>query len=882
MKIDKLINGSKALAGCLLCCLALAGCVREEFNESREGETAETRTYGLGFTLAANALTPNESNFRYGDELENYINSSQLRILFLDKDGNFKFEFSQYEYEDEKAKDPKEKRLKTGLRLEPLRMSAGDAVSQWFVRIPIDDLTDDDLKLITEDGFKIAVMANWPDDTFYGDPNGSLNTNFLEENSEQNIANRLAHCHYDEPYTRDKDKPYGIYNSYKPFLGADGEDSGELNQMSVSMDWVNTHFSDDKYRDAEVYIRSNFHPYPDDGKRPYLNAPSGRTYYNMWYIWNFGGSKNKGLAIPEDHPYYEVLAGVDVQDWLERNDKEGWAHELAEIAESTTTEEPIQDVTVYKTYSGLPTGEHDGVIFASMASPDYTAVDTPDGRAVMMPCMDAGTWAKHKAGEKVYELITADQIKNEATNAGFGYFKIPLAADGILRFKVGALLGEDGNHHVAVGIHYGANASFDTNKEANIKNRSELDVYEGTGKGLIKVKTIDFTVKITERIQDAFIYALCDNLNDRLLIYEIEYIKAEHLSDIDRDGIAVSKDQPIPMYGIQEFDPIGAYWTPGELFNLSAYTGFHSDKYNYKWISLLRSVAKVELKIAKAPFNGKKPQYVYMRSMNRTARLNPIDVLTPTNQIWYGDAEHNIAGIVQETSNIQSYGPMYEESKLTGGEALKRFHNRLAWFFGIWTHEKVGISASDKNAAEGDKWDWNGIGIDYDHSIPSPRVFNPHINRSDYTHFTEDKEKEKEDDNYWYYSLYVPEKHMTDPNEPGDMAEAPKCLRIEMRWEGVNDDSNLDDNASYRIYFADPDRGGHLAGIYNRDDYENVDNTPDMPYDGAYENDLANLRSFYPIVRNHVYEVTVSGINRGDIRYEVRGTAKRPVDIVFN
>ena len=874
MKIDKWINGSKALAGSLLCCLALAGCVREKFNEA--GSEAETRTYGLGFMLSADALTPNESNFRYGNELENYINASQLRILFLDKEGNFRFEFSQYVPKDPAQKE--DTRLKRGLRLEPLRLNSGDAVSQWFVRIPIDELDEnDELKLITEEGFKIAVLANWPDDTFDGDTYGSLNTNFLKVGSEQNIANRLAHCHYDAPYTRDK-----IYDSYEPFLGADGGDSGELNQMSVSMDWVNPSFSKEDYSDAEEYIRRNFNPYPKDGKRPYLVAPSGHTYYNMWYIWNFGGSKNEGVAIPGDHPYYEVLEGVDVQDWLERNDKEGWAPELAEIAKSTTTEEPIEDVTVYKTYSGLPTGEHDGVIFASMASPDYTAVDTPDGRAVMMPCMDANTWTKHKAGEKVYELITAEQIKNGATNAGFGYFKIPLAADGILRFKVGALLGKSGNHKVAVGIHYGANASFDTNKETNIKNRSELLVCEEETEekdnSLIEVKTIDYTVKITERIQDAFIYALCDNTNDRLLIYEIEYIKAEHLSDIDRDGIAVSKDNPIPMYGIQEFDPIGAYWTPGELFNLSAYTGFQSDKYNYKWVSLLRSVAKVELKIAKAPFHGKKPQYVYMRSMNRTARLNPIDVLTPTNQIWYGDAEHNIAGIVQETSHIQSYGPMYEALDETLPETVKmqRFHNRLAWFFGIWTHKVVGISGR----TPGEKWDWNGLEVDYDQSIPSPRVFNPHINRSDYTHFTDENE-DNEDGDYWYYSLYVPEKHMTDPNDPGDLSEAPKCLRIEMRWEGVNDDSNLDDNASYRIYFADPDRGGHLAGIYNRDDYENVNNTPGMPYDGAYENDLANLRSFYPIVRNHVYEVTVSGINQGDISYEVRTTANRSVNIEF-
>ena len=877
MKINKWIRGGKALAGSIACCLALAGCLREEFSEAgSEVSPEEGRTYGLGFSIAATSLGDN--GMRYGNDLENYINPAQFRILFLDEDGNFRFEFSQYKYDEidqEKniITDPKQKKLKGGLRLEPLYQTNGSAVSQWFVRIPTDDLSDEDLKLITDNKFKIAVMANWPDETFKGE-GSNINTNFLIPGTEQQIANRLAHCHNDEPYTRDKNADYGIYKSYEPFLGPDNDEA--LNQMSVSMDWVKDHYAyvdgtqlasdEEKYDMAEDDIRNGFNPSRDGEYRPYIDGRSGRRYFNMWYIWNFGGKNNdpevkfeNSDKEKEGHSYYNGKT----KEWVDRNENYGWASYFSSNNTAILSK----------------TGNYDGVIFASNGSADFKLTEEPPyGFGVEMPCLGGNKSSadnqairnKHMSGEQdVFAFLDNDPKEGTTddakTNPLYGYFKIPLAADGMLRIKLGAKCGDDindVNHRVSLGIHYGARAA-DVAK--NQERRETFDIITNGAQGESYAVEYDYEVKITERVQDAYLYALCDNPNDRLIIYEIEYIKNIHLADVERDGIQVSKEQPIPMYGIQDFDPIGAYWTPGELFNLSSYSGSHSGNYNYKWISLLRSVAKVELKIAKAPFK-EEPQYIYMRSMNRTARLNPIDVMTPTNQIWYGDGNNNIAGIKQETQNIQEYGPMFENIKRNDDDAMAYFHNRLAWFFGIWRHPSVGIS-DPKDPSK--KWNWNGKNLTYS-GLSSPRVFNPHINRSDYTHF----HKEGEDDSYWYYTLYMPEKHMTDPNKPGDMAEAPKCLRIEMRWEGVNDDSNLDDNASYRIYFADPLKGGKPFGSYNRDNYENVD--------GAYENDLENLKTFWPIVRNHVYEVTVSGINQGDIQFEVRGAATRDVDITFN
>lgn len=857
MRIHIHSNGGSRILAIGLLCLALAGCLPDDLRESGGKDAKEeARSYGLGFTISTDVLTKasGSAGMTYGNEIENYIDPRRLRVLFLDRNGNFQFEFSQYEYKDPLVESGQREtsRLKSGLHLEPLRLSHGDAVTQWFARIPIDQLSDEELKLITDEGFKVAIMANWPDDTFKDTGDNDVKTNFLIEGSEQNIANRLAHCHYDPFYNEtgtDSDTT-NIHNSYLPFLGKDKSRRAELTQSSVTSSWLQAYFTDKG--EAENHIRQ-YYTFADgkgdngEYQRSYVEGPiSRRKYYNMWYIWNFDGSRSDKWYTKE----YDHKPGSNRKSsWKKRNEEIGWIGWIKD-KQQNQEDQKIQ----------LETGIHDGLVFASNNNIYW------EDDCVLMPSI--GTLSDHRNGIKeVFTFIEDADLVNSTPKEGFGYFRVPMPADGMLRLKVGKA-----NGSISLGVHICEEGQFGETEPATIKSRRQhFEISEDK-------MVIEIPATINERPMYAFIYALGDN-STSLKLYEIEYIKAEHLYDVDRDGIMPDKNNPIPMYGIQDFDPIGEYWTPGELFNLSAFNGLHPErKYNYKWISLLRSVAKVELKIAKAPFNWKQPQYVYMRSMNQTARLNPIDVLTPTDQIWYGDAEHNIVGIEQETSNIQAYGPMFQgrEAENKIANKLEFFRNRLAWFYGIWTHPIVGISSSAENAASGKKWDWNhstdeNINISYDNSIPSPRVFNPHINRSDYTHFYCDRDRE--DDDYWYYTLYMPEKHMTDANKASDLTSKPKCLHIEMRWEGVNDDSGLDDNASYRIYFANTDLGGTPSGFYDRDGYENVT--------GNYEEDLANLRTFYPIVRNHVYEVTVKGINRGDVGLNVRRAAERKPNFSF-
>lgn len=366
-------------------------------------------------------------------------------------------------------------------------------------------------------------------------------------------------------------------------------------------------------------------------------------------------------------------------------------------------------------------------------------------------------------------------------------------------------------------------------------------------------------------------------------IYGIEYIESRHLYDVDRRAVLPTKDYPIPMYGVQDFDPIGEYWEPGVLFNLSQFNNAQKQGYNYRRISLLRSVARVEVKLLKSAFL-QKPAHVYLRSMNRSGRNTPVDFFTPTDIIWNGfnssspndvkrlqnyievgnlDEQRiiqNTPGVVQEELNIRQYGPIYIGTNANSGQSSKQkldeYRKTTAWPFGIWEHQWG--------------WDWNrdnGV-VDYFDTyqvgqarahtgqiVPEyPRILHTRISRSDYSHFAE-----VEDPMYWHYIIYIPEKNITDADNPGDIADRPKIIHVELRFNGGPDDGdtsndednivdNFDDKRAYRLYFTE---GGQAhSGSFDFTGRESWD---------AYEYNWDIVRQHWPIMRNHVYTFTVNG-----------------------
>lgn len=837
------------MSAVLLAGLVLGGCTRDDLDDGGGSAFGSMSGGMLALEIEAPAMGDGPTiSSAPGNNLENYINERDLRILFFDKNETFSFELSKHYNEGFDN-------IKSGYSIEPLGSSDG-INTKWFVRIPLNQLDDDQLDLIFNRGFKIAVFANWNDDATFE------YTNFADpDNTDFQLSSHLAHCYVDNAYTRAAD----TREAYEPFLGP--QEDGEYSLMGVSQDWVVTHYEDVAAADAS--IRSSYQPYPDDG-RPYMISEGGHLYHKMWYVWNFGGSANSEIETPSDaHPYYDTPDTPDEtikKAWIQRNDEIGWAQVLQGLKENpASSTDYIPGVKVYSGSSPLRSGEHDGVIFASKENSDnYTAVETKYGLGFMMPRMSSDTWAKHDSGaQDLFTDISESDIKSGATNSGYGYLKIPLAADGTLRFKIGAICGSGDNHNVSLGLHYDAVSSSASTNKSRRTYYTVIEEEEGENNSVYFAEG-EFSVSITERVKNAYIYALCTNANDRLVIYEIEYIKAQHLADVDRDGINISKENPIPMYGVQDFGPVGNYLVPDELFNLSDESqNPHSPKgYNYQSVGLLRSVAKATVYLSKAAF-PEKPSYIFMRSMNRSARCYPIDVATPTDKLWNGgtyvkndspNGTLRLSGIETEVENIKSYGTMYEKDYK--GDLLEHFQSRLSWFFQVWHSDW--------------QWDWNGNTKIYAPTgLPAPRIFNPHINRSDYTHF---REMESDEPGYWCYELYVPEKHITDANKVGDMTDMPKCLRVELRFDEVNDDESLDDNASYRIYFSSDQQ---KAAEFDRDNYENLD--------GSYEENQELLKTFMPIIRNSHYVFHVNGINQGDIRFEVRRPEERTVDIpAFN
>lgn len=333
------------------------------------------------------------------------------------------------------------------------------------------------------------------------------------------------------------------------------------------------------------------------------------------------------------------------------------------------------------------------------------------------------------------------------------------------------------------------------------------------------------------------------------LIYEVEYIAEKYLYDTDREGILPSEENPIPMYGVQNYKKL-ENWQPGTTFDLS-HERKENGTYEEKTISLIRSLAKVEVYLPEES-NGRKPQHIYMRSMNRTARCEPVDVETPTNTLWKED-NHNLTSSNRgpcEWYDIQEHGTFYQGTRDDKDDnpsdaKTRAYQNKLSWYYGSWK------GASWKN--NGRNWTgWNfGTGItvnDETNTNRYPHLFNPSIDRSDFTHMIE---VPSDRSGYYKYILYVPDKNIDDPNYVGLSQSITKVAHIEYRYPD-QDDINLDDNNCYRIYFTNY----RSTGYKPNPDITKVSKTD---FDNGYELRSDSLSMHWPIMRNHVYTFQVTG-----------------------
>lgn len=730
------------------------------------------------------------------EQYEDYIDPENIRVLFFyaeDKNGN-----RQSNY------DTLIKAFDTGngnqdnLSFIPIKNTTTTNTKEWYIRIPVSDYNSFFAKALRDNNFKIAVLANWDwtsDKTTDPEFAWGDRINKLHHLSNENI----------DPYNSVKRN--GLYDFL--FAGYNG-------RMGVYQDWVKNWdvvTSAGESTEALNWIRENWYP-------GYSGFKKGFEYKNLRVLWNFNG------LIKESEEDYDHNAS----EWVESNKEDLLSWLTADSNKEYNPEYRLADLD--------PIEQRFNLSFVGEAD-KYTEPDD-DGEPELIPPDPNEKFSRLVTGVNDKKGIALEkghyEVKNNTTIDELNVIKMNLEASGQLFIKWGCL--EEGKT---------AKLNIERRNNPNDSQTNSDDVKKGKDITPVAEKQDIITTIVPYDIDNLEEYLVIYSTGEGTpVIYEIEYVEDQHLKDTLREGYQLGTgegEQLIPMYGIQVFKNI-SNWKEGTVYGLSNFNQLTPIE-TPKKISMLRSVAKVELRL---PRNTEEAPYhhVFLRCLNRTSRAEPVDVSTPTDEIWKdgteSDGSHNkdcewfkIRDFVENTQ-----GPFYIPEQ-TGSDV---YQQNLAWYYGNWAdiNGKVGTVTPSPNDSEAKNY---------------PHIMNPMINRSDFAQFI----YMGAEGIYDRYVLYVPEKFVDDPNttEKGqDVSKSnPKVCHIEFR--GQNDDiKNLDDDWCYRIYFT---TGGIGDSKYFPDMSDPSLTTINNTWERIYEQNVENLRQHWPIMRNHVYSFTVKDAN---------------------
>lgn len=687
------------------------------------------------------------------------------------------------------------------LSLIPIETTTTGELKDWYVKLPILDESDGFANLLRNHDFKVAALVNWQEGKIDEIKDAIITDG--EITTPGSHISVLHHLANDNTYA---DATYSFLM----------EGTGK---MGMTMDWVENGFS--SKNDCRSWIRENSYP----GKNIYTpdaDKYSENFYKDLRLVWNFNAAyKYKdGETYVSDQAYNEYN-NANVKEWAKKNhdDLYNWLNESNE----TTKLNNLPPVT---TDNG-----------------NFEFVGAAEG---------SGAYLGTKSGENRVGVVLPPQ-----GNVRENEFRLDFVASGTIYIQwepidPDAEIWMERRNHLEDGS---------PTSKYNLINKDEKEPLEiDDEKGSRELNEM----KVSGDSEYINIYAK----NGRAIIYEIEYIQDKYLYETCRLGVEVSRENPIAMYGIQKYKQIGTFWKPGMLFNLSDFNNlslYEEPKYQgYNKIYLMRSVAKVELRIPKT-FNA---HNVFLRCSNRRTRFEPMDVSTPTDQIWadHIKAEYPLDKDECEWFKLIGHVPFYKNNK----ESKYGYKEQLAWYYGSW-----GKLIGEKNKFIGgievpeESYGAREIDIEKEHPQKYPRVLNPRIDRSDFTRFIKVGDAEGI---YTKYILYVPEKFVDDPNTKGSLTSSPKVAHIEFRrGEGMNlpadPSTNIDDNYCYRIYFTE--NGFYSNGGANqypsfkkkveaRDEHGNPTKYGDyITWENHYENNIENLKHHWPIMRNHIYSFTV-------------------------
>ncbi|MCH5232010.1 MAG: hypothetical protein J1E78_00120 [Muribaculaceae bacterium] len=352
-----------------------------------------------------------------------------------------------------------------------------------------------------------------------------------------------------------------------------------------------------------------------------------------------------------------------------------------------------------------------------------------------------------------------------------------------------------------------------------------------------------------------------------------------------------SYDYPIPMYGIQLFDPIKydnsneELWQKGSPFYLSE--GIPGQEpivaYNQKSISILRSVVKMELIIPKSVIgdNFDNLTMVGVAYSNIYSRCEPMDVWTPTDKIWADMHEKSngsyIGGDKCEIENILNYGSICTTSgSAHSSNELTDYQYTMSWFYGAWKEKG---------------WDFNGFtdiapestGKEY------PQIFNTTIQRNQLVICDDNVLFDDYGDDNLHYIIYCGEKNSMDPSNLNSLHATGSANAVFQYWIlqiGDNSyavpitDYGNSANAALKLTPLSWNDGKEGATSSYSDLYINRDGKKYLPRhahqrtaDGKTETcktahdylqeqitnsptDQTHLP--WPLIRNHVYRITLS------------------------
>lgn len=854
MKIIRYIQSFGLAISCLFFSLSFVftSCVDEEIIE-REKEDKPTEEepidgYSIGFKIQLDKDMSGKT--RGPEDYDNYIDTrDKFRVLFFTKEGQFLFG----------AIDR---------TVTPLSDQSGSGVATWYVRVPVNYIVDRDgnqfdadviKKYLKENDFKVAILANWPNDAvmesdggddettntpewtyIHREPNWGwkqsiLNTESNAESNDVKNINDLHHLVVDAFYNDNSNLGNGSdgKTAQRPArrevydFVMDGDVSSGKGTMGVKTDWVTNKIKtltlegNEDGRDAAArWIRTNWNPLTRLSVNEYIDP----HYDNLWQLYDFNAACNSyetyGIYAYDSWGYqWFNVNGNELKNWLDKSNN---------TALTSTFKTKAGD---FEFVPGNYTTDASSAAVANTQVGNSYVYNWGGNHGLVLKT----TNYMEKTGDNYKLNTTSDKTK--------GYIKIRVPATGTLNIKFGSANGSN------TKLYYQLNTTY----QANSGN------YNGNS------KTDTRNLSVTRPGDDLYIF---NGSANPAIIYSIEWISSKYLYDTDRIGVEPSEDNPIPMYGVQNFTKLGDNWEEGTTFDISA----ARDEEDIKPISLIRSLAKIEVYLPQPAAR------IYMRSMNRTSRCEPIDVETPTNELWSKDHTNGQC----EWFDIQKYGSGFVDgTEVSNKTGLNEYTNWLSWFYYSWTQANW-----SQTPGQNKHWsfkDHNIYGYSGDTGLTSvtkqdvttdlsnskyPHLFYPDINRSD---FCEMLPMGYEVGKGYKYILYMPEKNISDPNNPGKKTAIAKVPHIEYRYNDIkmSNYEQLEDDNCHRIYFTD------YNGTYTTKNTEITTLKSDM-YESVYEknrktdgkkdssNDYIitgpsdNLSLHWPIMRNHIYEFIVN------------------------